>query len=87
MHLRYVQRSLLANSSQELLRANNELIFIALQHYGGFAGRERRAPLDGIRFIPENDLLTGAKSFKSFVILLWIDLFHDPLHSTSQSKA
>jgi hypothetical protein len=77
---------MLANSSEELLRANNELVFIALQHHRGFTGSEGRAPLDGIRFIPENDLLTGAKSFKSFVILLWIDLVHAWLHNTSPRK-
>jgi hypothetical protein len=77
---------MLANSSEELLRANNELVFIALQHYGGFAGRERRAPLDRIRFVSENYLLPGAKSFKSFVILLWIDLVHAWLHNTSPRK-
>ena len=74
------------NSGEELLRADHKLLFVALQHHGGFAGSERRAPLDGIRLVPENDLLTGAKSFKPFVILLWIDLVHPWLHSISPRK-
>jgi hypothetical protein len=66
----------LLNSAQELLRANDKLLFVALQHYGRFARSKRRAPLDRIRFVPENNLLTGAKLCKPFVILLWIDPFH-----------
>lgn len=77
----------LLDSAQELLRADDKLLFVALQHYGGFARSKRRAPLDSIRFIPENNLLAGAKSCKPFVILLWIDLFHLSFHSISQRKA
>ena len=77
----------LLHPGQELLRANNELLFLVLQHHRGFTGSERRAPLDFVGFISEDDLLAGAESSKALVILLWIDLFHDPLHSISRRKA
>ncbi len=66
----------LLDSAEELLRANDKLLFIVLQHYGRFARSQRRAPLDGVRFVPENNLLTRVKSLKLLVILLWFDVLH-----------
>jgi hypothetical protein len=69
-------RAGLFNSGEKLRRADDELLFVALQHDGSFAGSKGRPPLNGIGSSLKDDLLPGTVLFELQVIMLWIDLFH-----------
>src|SRR5439155_24172604 len=69
------------DSGKKSVRADDELLFLALQHHGCFTGSKRGAMLNGVRFSFERYPLPRGKSLESFIILLRVDLFHDVFHT------
>jgi hypothetical protein len=66
----------LLDSGKKLICANDELLFVALQHDGSFAGGKGRPALNGIGSSLKDDLLPRTVLLELQVIMLWIDLFH-----------
>jgi hypothetical protein len=77
----------LVHSGKELICADDELLFIALQHNCRLARSKGRPALDSIGFSSKNNLLPGTVPLKFYMIVLRINLFHNRVFIThSQSK-
>jgi hypothetical protein len=80
-------RDELLHSGKELIRTDDELLFLALQHDCRFARSKGRPTLDRIGFFSENNLLSGAKLLKFHMVVLRIYLLHSKFFIPhSQSK-
>ena len=66
----------LLHSGKELICADEELLFIALQHDCRFARSKGRPTLDSIGFSSKNHLLPGTILFECQVVVLRVNLFH-----------
>ena len=80
-------RDELLHSGKELIRTDDELLFLALQHDCRLARSKGRPTLDSIGFSSEDNLLAGAKLLKFHMVVLRIDLLHSRVFIPhSQSK-
>ena len=78
----------LLHCGKELICADDELLFIALQHDCRLTRSKGRPALDSIGFSSEENLLPGRILLKSHMVVLRINLFHSrSFHNTFIIKA